>query len=89
MKFVCAITFLILFDIWLCFCEDSFNPYQILNVPQTAETQQIRKAYKKLVKEWHPDKNSSPDAEDKFIKIQQAYEACIDTFYMILLLHSI
>ena len=62
--------------VYLCLCEKHFNPYQVLNVPKSAKTSQIREAYKKLVKEWHPDKNRSPDAEDKFIQIQQAYEVC-------------
>nr|CAB3238848.1 dnaJ homolog subfamily C member 16-like [Phallusia mammillata] len=52
----------------------AFDPYNILNVPKSADSLQIRKAYKNLVKEWHPDKNPSPEAQDRFIQIQQAYE---------------
>uniref|UniRef100_A0A663LKT0 DnaJ homolog subfamily C member 16 n=1 Tax=Athene cunicularia TaxID=194338 RepID=A0A663LKT0_ATHCN len=34
----------------------------------------IKKAYKRLAREWHPDKNKDPGAEDKFIQISKAYE---------------
>lgn len=51
-----------------------FNPYEVLEVSNSASNSDIRKSYKKLAKEWHPDKNKSPNAQDKFIKIQQAYE---------------
>lgn len=33
------------------------NPYKVLNVPRNAGNIQIRDAYKKLAKKWHPDKN--------------------------------
>lgn len=51
-----------------------FNPYEVLNVGRTAPASEIRSSYKQLAKAWHPDKNKSPDAQDQFIKIQQAYE---------------
>ncbi|GFG31560.1 hypothetical protein Cfor_00470 [Coptotermes formosanus] len=40
--------------------------------------QEIRKAYKQLAKEWHPDKNSDPAAENRFVEINQAYELLTD-----------
>lgn len=54
------------------------DPYSILGVQKKADGQEIKKAYKKLAKLWHPDKNESPDAEKKFIEINQAYELLMD-----------
>ncbi|XP_074074472.1 dnaJ homolog subfamily C member 16 isoform X1 [Macrotis lagotis] len=51
-----------------------FDPYRILRVSRTASQADIKKAYKKLAREWHPDKNKDPGAEDKFIQISKAYE---------------
>lgn len=50
------------------------NPYEILGVSRRATLQEIRKAYKNLVKEWHPDKTDHPAAENKFVEITRAYE---------------
>ena len=70
------------FLLWVVFflasiCNCSLDPYKILNVPKNADSKQIRSAYKALAKEWHPDKNSSPDAQEKFIEIQEAYNVSI------------
>ncbi|XP_057651813.1 dnaJ homolog subfamily C member 16 isoform X1 [Diorhabda carinulata] len=54
------------------------NPYQILGVRNTASQSEIRKAYKQLVKEWHPDKSNDPNAEEKFVEIKQSYEILSD-----------
>ncbi|XP_063974734.1 dnaJ homolog subfamily C member 16 [Diachasmimorpha longicaudata] len=54
------------------------NPYQILGVHRRSTFQDIKKAYKNLVKEWHPDKTDHPDAEDKFVEITKAYELLSD-----------
>ncbi|XP_008571073.1 PREDICTED: dnaJ homolog subfamily C member 16 [Galeopterus variegatus] len=51
-----------------------FDPYKVLGVSRTASQADIKKAYKKLAREWHPDKNKDPGAEDKFIQISKAYE---------------
>ncbi|XP_070615043.1 dnaJ homolog subfamily C member 16 [Erythrolamprus reginae] len=51
-----------------------FDPYRILGVSRTANQADIKKAYKKLAREWHPDKNKNPGAEDRFIQISKAYE---------------
>lgn len=55
------------------------DPYKILGVQKHADLQQIRKAYKQLAKEWHPDKSDHPEAETKFVEIKQAYELLSDT----------
>ncbi|XP_063228337.1 dnaJ homolog subfamily C member 16 isoform X2 [Bacillus rossius redtenbacheri] len=54
------------------------DPYKILGVRKSATVQEIRKAYKQLAKEWHPDKNNDPKAENKFVEITQAYELLTD-----------
>ncbi|KAM8867651.1 dnaJ homolog subfamily C member 16-like [Synchiropus picturatus] len=50
------------------------DPYRILGVSRGASQAEIKRAYKTLAKEWHPDKNKDPNAEDTFIKISKSYE---------------
>lgn len=52
--------------------------YKILDVPKTAKDKEIKKAYRKLALIWHPDKNKSPGAEDKFKEISEAYDVLSD-----------
>ncbi|XP_044593084.1 dnaJ homolog subfamily C member 16 [Cotesia glomerata] len=54
------------------------NPYEVLGVTRHVTSQEIRKAYKNLVKEWHPDKTDHPAAENKFVEITKAYELLAD-----------
>lgn len=44
-----------------------------------ASEQDIRKAYKRLSKQYHPDKNTDPGAEEKFVDIAHAYEVLSDS----------
>ncbi len=49
--------------------------YKILNIPQQADESQIKQAYRKLAKRYHPDLNpDNPEAEAKFKDIVEAYE---------------
>lgn len=50
--------------------------YKILGVSKTASIADIKRAYKKLVLQWHPDKNADnrEEAENKFQEIAAAYE---------------
>ncbi len=49
--------------------------YKILSVPRNASSEDIKKAYRKLARRYHPDLNSGKkDAEEKFKEIQEAYE---------------
>jgi translocation protein SEC63 len=57
----------------------SFDPFKILGVDPRAEDKEIRKAYRKLSLEYHPDKNQGNKlAEEMFMKVAKAYEALTD-----------
>ena len=56
----------------------SMNYYQELNVDRHATTAEIRRAYKRLALLWHPDRNSSREAGEKFKTIKHAYDVLID-----------
>ena len=48
--------------------------YDILNLSEEASEEEIKKSYKKLALKFHPDRNKSPDAEEKFKEISEAYQ---------------
>lgn len=52
--------------------------YSILGVSNSATPQEIKKAYRKLALEYHPDRNKSKEAEEKFKEINKAYEVLSD-----------
>ncbi|MES2044531.1 MAG: DnaJ C-terminal domain-containing protein [Pseudomonadota bacterium] len=55
------------------------DPYQILGVTRTASEADIKKAYRKLAKELHPDKNKdNPKASEKFSQVTNAYDLLTD-----------
>ncbi|RDU73365.1 J domain-containing protein [Helicobacter aurati] len=53
--------------------------YETLNISENASNDEIKKAYRKLAREYHPDVNKSPEAEEKFKEINAAYEILSDS----------
>nr|WP_240739297.1 DnaJ domain-containing protein [Marinitoga lauensis] len=54
--------------------------YGILGISKNATPEEIKKAYRQLVKKWHPDRHqeNKKEAEEKFKEIQEAYEVLSD-----------
>lgn len=52
--------------------------YQILGLSPSASSEEIKKAYRSLALKYHPDRNQSSDAEEKFKEITAAYGVLID-----------
>ena len=57
---------------------DYTDYYEVLGVPRDADHEAIRRAYRKLARKYHPDLNSSGDAEDRFKELGEAYEVLSD-----------
>ncbi|KAH3902395.1 Scj1p SCDLUD_002216 [Saccharomycodes ludwigii] len=76
---------LILLSIFLFFSipltfADQIDYYEVLGISKTASDKDIKSAYRKLSKQYHPDKNSGDEeAHHKFIEIGEAYEILIDS----------
>ena len=55
------------------------NNYEVLGVDQDVSSDEIKKAYRKLSMQWHPDKNlNNKKAEDKYKEITSAYTVLSD-----------
>ncbi|MFQ5461105.1 MAG: DnaJ C-terminal domain-containing protein [Phycisphaerae bacterium] len=58
---------------------ESRDYYEILGVPRTASAEELKKAYKRKAKRYHPDRNpDNPQADAKFKEVQQAYDVLKD-----------
>lgn len=58
--------------------QTSKDYYKILEVPYDASSDEIKKAFRKLARRFHPDINKEKDAEEKFKLINEAYENLSD-----------
>jgi curved DNA-binding protein len=52
--------------------------YEVLGVPRDASQEDIRAAHRRLARQYHPDVNKDPGAEDRFKEISEAYEVLRD-----------
>ncbi|WP_028874560.1 DnaJ C-terminal domain-containing protein [Tepidiphilus margaritifer] len=52
--------------------------YEILGVPRTATAEEIKKAWRKLARKYHPDVSKEPDAAERMKEINEAYEVLSD-----------
>ncbi|MFL5348633.1 MAG: DnaJ domain-containing protein [Hyalangium sp.] len=54
------------------------DPYEVLGVSQTTDPREIRRAYLKLVQQYHPDRDARAESAARFLEIQEAYECLSD-----------
>ena len=52
--------------------------YQVLGLDRQATGDQIKRAFRRLARQYHPDVNRDPDAETRFKEINEAYEVLSD-----------
>jgi hypothetical protein len=57
---------------------DEATLYNVLGIKQLATDTEVRSAYRRLARQWHPDVCKEPDAHEQFIRIQRAYEVLKD-----------
>ena len=53
--------------------------YETLEINENADSSEIKKAFRKLAKQYHPDLNSAENAKEKFIEIEVAYSCLSDS----------
>jgi molecular chaperone DnaJ len=52
--------------------------YEVLGVPRTATPEDVKSAFRRLARQYHPDVNKEPDAEEKFKELNEAYAVLSD-----------
>ena len=78
LRVVLPVLVVVLVMIQTSFSKERFRPYEILEIKRGATQQEVKKAYRRLVKDYHPDKNKAPDAQDVFVRLTKAYELLSD-----------
>ncbi|XP_026116407.1 dnaJ homolog subfamily B member 9 [Carassius auratus] len=68
--------FILLLCVCVCTCLSDY--YSLLGVSRSASSRDIKKAFHRLALKHHPDKNQSPNAQQVFTHIAQAYEVLSD-----------
>ncbi len=53
--------------------------YEVLGVPKNASQEDLKAAFRRLARQFHPDVNKEPDAEEKFKEINEAYAILSDS----------
>ncbi len=56
----------------------SHDPYEILGISQDADADEIKKAYRRLARQLHPDVNPDPETQERFKEVSRAYEVLSD-----------
>lgn len=57
---------------------DKRDYYEVLGVAKGASDEDVKKAYRKLARQYHPDVNKAADAETKFKEVKEAYDVLSD-----------
>lgn len=52
--------------------------YDVLGITREASAGEIKAAYRRLAKQYHPDINTAPGAQERFLKVQEAYDTLSD-----------
>lgn len=70
-------TFIFLISFYTTLCAEK-DLYKILGVKRDASTTEIKRKYRQLSRQYHPDKNKSKEAAEKYVEINEAYEVLSD-----------
>ncbi|MCA9543833.1 MAG: molecular chaperone DnaJ [Myxococcales bacterium] len=57
---------------------EKLDYYELLGVPRDVDAAELKKAFRQLALQYHPDRNDAPDAEEKFKQINEAYAVLSD-----------
>jgi len=73
-----ANSFLVLVLLLCVILASAADFYKVLDIDKSADEATIKKAYRKLSRKYHPDKNKEPGANEKFVEVARAYEVLSD-----------